>query len=227
MSAPVAEGSGLIDIRAMAASTLGSPADGRGGSIDDLPAFGSFSPAAPVLLPLQSGGAPRWIYPVVALLILFVGGIGFMVWKVLNAKSPLEPERVVIQVPAPAPPPEAAKPAAAKGTDDGKPSTIPDDKLPPRAGDGEPKAEGKSEKSEHSHRSKGKKVASADDKKGATPAPAPDTGEKKPVKGSIDDLLLPTRNPRARRPGAATTTPRPRRRTPPPGRSRRARSSRA
>src|SRR5580698_3582354 len=50
-SAPTTEGSGLIDIRAMAASTLGGPVEprgfggGGGGAItDDLPAFGAFSP---------------------------------------------------------------------------------------------------------------------------------------------------------------------------------------
>ena len=193
----MAEGSGLIDIRAMAASTLGAASEGRSnGPVDDLPAFGSFSPAAPVLLPLQSSGAPKWIYPVVLVMVVFVGVIGFMVWKVLSARSPLEPERVVVQVPVPVPAPQAA-PAVAKGGQDTKPSTIPDDKLPPRAaGDSaehkaESKSEGKSERSEH-HRGKGKegkKVASNDDKKGGG-APAPETGEKRPAKGSIDDLLL-------------------------------------
>jgi predicted Zn finger-like uncharacterized protein len=203
MGAPAPEGSGLIDIRAMAASTLGGPAESGGLSggrpSDDLPAFGSFSPAAPVLLPLQGGGAPKWIYPVVALMVALVAVTIFFAWKLLTAKSPLEPVQVVVQAPAPPPAAEPAKPVAGKaeGANDGRPSTIPDDKLPPR-GDGasakaEGKSEGKSEKGEHHHgkggASKEKKVASADDgKKGADSAP--DTGEKKPAKGSIDDLLL-------------------------------------
>jgi hypothetical protein len=179
----------------MAASKLGGPAEagGIGGrSSDDLPAFGSFSPAAPVLLPLQSAGAPKWIYPVVILMVGLVAVTIFFAYKLLTAKSPLEPVQVVVQ--APAPPPVAAPAAPAARTGDAKPSTIPDDKLPPREG-GEAKAEGKSEKSEKSehHRGKGgskeKKVASADDGKKGGDAP-PDTGEKKPAKGSIDDLLL-------------------------------------
>jgi predicted Zn finger-like uncharacterized protein len=66
------EGSGLIDIRAMAASTMKAPATGSmpssfgGGSRsvaeDDLPAFGAFSSAAPVLLSLpSSSGPPKWV----------------------------------------------------------------------------------------------------------------------------------------------------------------------
>ena len=196
MGAPAPEGSGLIDIRAMAASTLGGPAEagglGGGRSSDDLPAFGSFSPAAPVLLPLQSGGAPKWIYPVVILMVGLVAVTIFFAYKLLTAKSPLEPVQVVVQAPAPPPAAEPARPAA---KEEGKPSTIPDDKLPPRGDGAEAKGEGKSEKSEKSehHHGKGsskeKKVASADDsKKGGDSAP--DTGEKKPAKGSIDDLLL-------------------------------------
>ena len=70
-SSSLTEGSGLIDIRQMAASTLGASSGGGGlsfgggssGSVDDLPAFGAFSPAAPVLLPLSSSsGPPKWVY---------------------------------------------------------------------------------------------------------------------------------------------------------------------
>jgi predicted Zn finger-like uncharacterized protein len=207
MGAPAAEGSGLIDIRAMAASTFTSPSSagggGRGGAspADDLPAFGGFSPAAPVLLPLQTGGPPKWIWLVVALMLGLVSIVLYFGWKVFTAKSPLEPTQVVVQVPVPTPVPAPVAPGA-KGSDD-KPSAakIGDDQLPPR-GDGDGKADGKSEKSEKSdksRRSKGsrggdkeKKVASGDDKKGggsSAPAPAPDTGPK-PAKGSIDDLLL-------------------------------------
>jgi predicted Zn finger-like uncharacterized protein len=202
MGSPAPEGSGLIDIRAMAASTLGGSSEARGfggGGGDDLPAFGSFSPAAPVLLPMQSAGAPKWIYPVVLLMVALVAVTVFFAFKLLTAKSPLEPVQVIVQAPAPAAPAETAKPApTAKMGADGKPSTIPDEKLPPREGaeaKGEGKSEGKSEKSERSehHRSKGgsgsgagkeKKVAVADEKKGA------DADEKKPAKGSIDEMLL-------------------------------------
>jgi predicted Zn finger-like uncharacterized protein len=201
LGAPVAEGSGLIDIRAMAASTLTSPSDGLGGGhTDDLPAFGSFSPAAPVLLPIQSG-TPKWVYPAVAIMVALVAAIIFVGFKVLSAKSPLEPTQVFVPVPTPVPaePPKTA--VATKHADDSKPSTIPDDKLPPRADEGGKGSEAKSgeakaEKSEH-HRSHGgkdkdkgeKKVASADDGKKAAAA-APAETEKKPAKGSIDALLL-------------------------------------
>jgi predicted Zn finger-like uncharacterized protein len=222
-SSPTPDGSGLIDIRAMAASTgmgLGSPAssESRGSSsnaspIDDLPSFSSFAPQQPILLQPQSGGPPKWIYPLIVVLVLFAGGIGVLAWKVMTAKSPLEPERVVVQVPAPAP---APPPVAMRGPEPTKPTTIPDDKLPPREG-GEAKAEGKSEgkgegkadskadsKSDHHHRGKSEAKAEskgeskgdsktdtkrmAEDKKAGAQAAAL-INEKKPVKGSIEDLL--------------------------------------
>ena len=64
-TAPTTEGSGLIDIRAMAASTRPAASDGPTTAVDDdLPSFGSFSPAAPVLLPMpgraaRPGGSTR------------------------------------------------------------------------------------------------------------------------------------------------------------------------
>ena len=136
-TSPTPEGSGLIDIRAMAASTLGNstsngPGLSFGGSApaDDLPAFGSFSPAAPVLLPLpSSSGPPKWLYAAGAVMLLALVGIGVMAWKVLSAKPPVLVETVQT-VPAPAAPaPVRAAPEPAKA-----PSTIADDKLPPREG---------------------------------------------------------------------------------------------
>jgi predicted Zn finger-like uncharacterized protein len=196
--APVPEGSGLIDIRAMAASTLGTAGKesnffgggGGGGSaaVDDLPAFGSFSPAAPVLLPLSSSsGPPKWIYPLIVVMLALVGGIIFMAVKVLGTKSPVLVETVQ-QVAPPEQPKAAApaEPAAAK-----KPSTIAEENLPPRAGSSEAKAG----EHEHHHGSgKGKEGAKkgekGDDKKTvAAAAAASETVVKKPVKGSLEDLL--------------------------------------
>jgi predicted Zn finger-like uncharacterized protein len=58
-TAPTTEGSGLIDIRAMAANTRPAAADGPTTTMDDdLPSFGAFSPAAPVLLPMPSSSGP-------------------------------------------------------------------------------------------------------------------------------------------------------------------------
>jgi predicted Zn finger-like uncharacterized protein len=209
-TAPTTEGSGLIDIRAMAASTLGSPAEirgfgggGGGGAItDDLPAFGAFSPAAPVLLPLSSNsGPPKWIYPLIIVMVALVGGIVFMAWKVVSAKPAMLVETVQAPAPAPTEPAKAAGPAAEPGH--AKPSTIAEENLPPREGSAEAKGEKsdkgeksekseKSEKGEHHHgkgKESGKKVASADDKKGGAAAPNTESVVPKAPKGSIDALL--------------------------------------
>jgi predicted Zn finger-like uncharacterized protein len=208
-TAPTSEGSGLIDIRAMAATTLGAPADsGRGGlgGSDDLPAFGAFSPAAPVLLPLPgSSGAPRWVYPLIGVAALLFLVVIFMAYKVITAKPPT----VVTEV-APPPPAEVAKPsaplaekgpapAAAAAPTEKKPSTIPEGELPPReAAKAEGKSEGKSEKAERKHgkgRDRAEKKSGGDEKKAAGGAaavaaaePSP-TMEKRPARGSLDDLL--------------------------------------
>ena len=60
-TAPTTEGSGLIDIRAMAASSRPAASDGPTTTMDDdLPSFGAFSPAAPVLLPMPGSSGPPW-----------------------------------------------------------------------------------------------------------------------------------------------------------------------
>jgi predicted Zn finger-like uncharacterized protein len=195
------EGSGLIDIRAMAASTLGassgggSPGFGGGGAgaVDDLPAFGAFSPAAPVLLPLSSSsGPPKWVYLALVLGLLAVGGIALMAYKVLTTKAPVLVEQVQ-QVPAPQEPTRAAPAGTAERG--AKPTTIADENLPPREGSPEARGE-KPEKAEHEHHhGKGKEAkkgggGASDEKKGAAAAVAvSEPAEKKPAKGSLDDLL--------------------------------------
>ncbi len=204
------EGSGLIDIRAMAATTMGAPgiSSGGGGSSgisDDLPTFGSFSAAAPVLLPIPTqSGPPKWMYAIIAAMGLLVVGIGVMAYKILTTK----PVTVIEQVPAPAAPPTAvalAPKPAAPAASPAAPS-IPDENLPPRegaAGTESAKAAGEGAKHEkgggkEKHVGKG----GGKDKKGgtgaesgggktaaATPAAAPEPAEKKPAKGSLDDLL--------------------------------------
>ena len=199
------EGSGLIDIRQMAASTLGASSGGGGpsfggsssGAVDDLPAFGAFSPAAPVLLPLSSSsGPPKWVYVALVLGLAAVGGIALMAYKVLTTKSPV----LVEQVQQVAPPPEPAKPAPAgtAAAPGGKPSTIAEENLPPREGSSEAKGEKSEHEHEHHHGGKGGKEAKAekkggggDEKKGAAAAVAASSepAEKKPAKGSLDDLI--------------------------------------
>ncbi len=207
-SAPTTEGSGLIDIRAMAATTLGSSSGGSpgfggfggGGSsaADNLPAFGAFSPAAPVLLPLSSrSGPPAWVYIVIALFAVAIAGIGLTAYKVLSAKSPVLVEQVQ-QVPAP-PEPAKAAPAAPAADPGAKPTTIAEENLPPRAGSSEAKGSEKSEKSdkgehEHEHHhGKGKESGKrGDDKKGSAAAAVAvnsEPAEKKPAKGSLDNLI--------------------------------------
>jgi len=188
----------------MAGSTLGSPIEprgfggGGGGAItDDLPAFGAFSPAAPVLLPLSSSsGPPKWIYPLILVMVALVGGIVFMAWKVVSAKPAMLVETVQAPAPAPAEPAKAGGPTAEPGNT--KPSTIAEENLPPREGSAEAKGEKsekaeKSEKGERGHhhgkgKESGKKVASADDKKGAA-APNTEAVVPKAAKGSLDDLI--------------------------------------
>ena len=154
-TAPTTEGSGLIDIRAMAASTRPAASDGPSTTMDDdLPSFGAFSPAAPVLLPMPgSSGPPRWIYPVIVGMLGLVGGIGFLAWRVISPKQVVVVKEV--QVPAPAPAADPSKTVAAKTAgDETKPSTINDEDLPPR--DGKDAKDDKGEKSgkeKSSHRS--------------------------------------------------------------------------
>jgi predicted Zn finger-like uncharacterized protein len=197
---PTTEGSGLIDIRAMAASSgAARPADGRiggGTAEDDLPSFGSFSPAAPVLLPLpSSSGPPKWIYAVIVAMIGLVGVVGYLAFKVIMPKP--APVIVMQAPPAPAPAEPAKTVVAAK---EPGAAAIPDEKLPPREpgdGTGTPSAGGKDAKdkdkaSRRSSRSKDKdkKAVASDDKKGAEKAPEKQIAEPpKPAPGSIDALL--------------------------------------
>jgi predicted Zn finger-like uncharacterized protein len=215
-SAPVtngngsSEGSGLIDIRAMAATTMGGPSasgGGSGGLSDDLPTFGSFSAAAPVLLPIPTqSGPPKWMYAVIGGMVILVVGIAVMAYKILTTKPVTE--IVQVPVPAPAPPPTAvavAPKAAATPTTPGA-AAIPEDKLPPREGEpgGEPaKAAGDGAKHDKGagHEKKSGKGGGKDKKGGASAdtgggkaapaaaAAAPEPEKKGPAKGSLDDLL--------------------------------------
>jgi predicted Zn finger-like uncharacterized protein len=214
------EGSGLIDIRAMAATTLGSPSDARGGGSlgDDLPTFGSFSSAAPVLLPIPgASGPPKWLYAVIGCMALLVIGIGIMAYKLFTTKPVTVVEQITVPAPvavAPAPTAATAPKVAVAATA----PTIPDDKLPPREGETDPKVAaaggakpdkpagvtgaakrpgklGKEKKGPASADTGGGKTAAA------APSPAPEPEVKKPAKGSLDDLLegaLSGKKPRAR-----------------------------
>jgi predicted Zn finger-like uncharacterized protein len=188
------EGSGLIDIRSMAARTIGE--SGRGdafGSSDGLPTFSTpqFSPVAPVLLPMGSSGPPKWVYPVLFVLAIGIVALGFGIYRVVAVPPPppSSPQIVVPPLAPPAPPAAAApspgvtapaepaktgataeKPGEDKGTTE---------RRKPSGKGGRPTAKGPSEAAPSA---KGEKPAP--ETAATTPAPT------KPKKGgSIDDVL--------------------------------------
>ena len=119
------EGSGLIDIRAMAASTLAaspSSPSSAGGKSDDLPGLGNapvFSPmAAPILMPAAPSGPPKWMWAILGVGVMAVLGI-VIVGFLLLTRKPVEPT-VVAAAPATTVAPAAAAagtaPAATAGT---------------------------------------------------------------------------------------------------------------
>jgi len=206
------EGSGLIDIRSMAAMTLN---DGPGEirrPTDALPTFSTpqFSPVAPVLLPMSTSGPPKWVYPVLGLLAVGILVLGYGIYKILTAPPPGQPVVIVAPPPPPLPPPQApaapqqgaAVPAPAPtpgaanvAAPEVKPSA--EDK-PQDKGD---KGKGEKGKSDKGHR-RGSETASSkgsgDSKKGSETATAPTasgsesssskTSSKRGGK-SLDDLL--------------------------------------
>jgi len=214
---PTTEGSGLIDIRAMAASTLKSPSaspgqivfggggGGGGGSTsaaDELPAFGAFSSAAPVLFPIPtSSGPPKWLYALIGLAtvaLIVVIAVAFSVLrKPLIAEQPVQP---IVMAPPPAAP--GVAPAAPR-------AALPEGELPPREreeGAGAPAGEkggekvaakaghhgksGKGAKGEKGERGEKGSGASEGKSGGESASAAPAEPEKaKAPKGSLDDLL--------------------------------------
>jgi predicted Zn finger-like uncharacterized protein len=218
------EGSGLIDIRAMAAMSLPSsdagPSSSRPEALD-LPSFAapSIAPVAPVLLPLgQSSGPPKWMYAVLGVIGLALVVSAIVIVRLLTAPPPT----VVAQAPAPAPaaaeaPPAAAKPAAAAKAEP-PPETPPpaaDEKLPPRE-EPRPAATAKADRSPGRAAAKpsgGKKpgkgeapMVSLD--KPSSPAPAPAAAPaKEPAKpkptDDIDNLLAAATGGKKAAPAAA------------------------
>ena len=196
------EGSGLIDIRAMANMTLGASAaksDTRG---SDLPAFSApqFSPVAPVLLsPGHGGGMPRWA------LVSLLAGLGVLVIVLAVVAVQLlnksEPQQVAAPAPAPvaAPPPAAAKAPVPEAPPTTPPPSATDD-LPPRepskpavaAGDKGDK-EGKPRSGSGSRRSGSRSGGDSDRPTGAV-TPTPKASAEAPAaprkpRDDIDSLL--------------------------------------
>jgi predicted Zn finger-like uncharacterized protein len=211
------EGSGLIDIRSMAAMTLndGGTSESRR-STDALPTFSTpqFSPVAPVLLPMSSSGPPKWVYPVLGLLAVGILVLGYGIYKVAAVPPPgLAP--VVVAPPPPATPapqpsapqpsatqPVAANPAPTPAGENVKPAVV--EEKPSVEAKSPEKSKGSSAKGDKGHR-KGSESASnkgaTESKKGDTSSPKsgastpePSTASSKPTgkKGGgkgLDDLL--------------------------------------
>lgn len=116
------EGSGLIDIRAMAQQTMGTPGGPSAAGNMEAPIVSaapviSSMMAAPILMPAQQTGTPKWVWGVVAAGIVFVGGIVAVLVVLLTRK----PDTITVQQPVGTQPPAVAantvqQPPAAAGT---------------------------------------------------------------------------------------------------------------
>jgi predicted Zn finger-like uncharacterized protein len=191
------EGSGLIDIRSMAAMTLhDGGGDGRRSS-ESLPTFSTpqFSPVAPVLLPISSSGPPKWVYPVLGLLAVGILVLGYGIYRVMAGPPPGNP--IIMQAaplpvapvpvappaaaqPAPAPAP-AANPEAAKPTDD-KSAASAEDKAIEKPGKGASKGEKTRHKGDSSSK-KDKESMASGDAKGKS-----DKGKKESISNALPDF---------------------------------------
>jgi hypothetical protein len=161
------EGSGLIDIRAMAASTLASSPTTTAAKPEDGPGFASpplFAPmAAPILMPAPASGPPKWIWALLGVGVLAVLGI-VVVGVLLLTRKPevaaVNPAAVAPVVAAAPTAPTAPAPAAAA-------PTAPTAAAPAAAAAAAPDAT-KAEEGKGKHGSKGGKTA----KGGKEAAPA-------------------------------------------------------
>ncbi len=209
------EGSGLIDIRAMAAVTMGVSSPGELRPSQDLPNFGApqFSPVAPVLLPLNASSRPStMVYLGLGALLLIICGMSVIIYKMLNQAPPVIVQEhaaapsAELAVPPPAPaaglagglaaapvvaePAKATEPPAAAA----KPAEAPAAEAPVAAsGKRErPGRHGKGKKgasrSDSANAEKAASVAVAETPRAVEKA-APEPADKGPAKGSIDDLL--------------------------------------
>jgi len=196
------EGSGLIDIRAMAASTLAaSPSTSSGPSAkgDELPGLGAapvFSPmAAPILMPAAPSGPPKWMFAILGVGVMAVLGI-VVVGILLLTRKP-EPVATPPAVAAAGTVPAAGAPATAPAAA-GTPTTAPAAAGTP----GAPVAQNDAKAEEKKHAAKstapkehGTKLAKAEGvpsaktesapKEAAPAAPAPKKGKH----DALDDLL--------------------------------------
>lgn len=206
------EGSGLIDIRAMAASTLRGPGAEAGpmgtSQANDLPAFGSLGSAAPVLLPIPSAsGPPKWIYLLIVIAAGLVVAVGAAAFSILRrpvvVEQPIPPAPPPQAAPAPTPA-KAGAPVAAGAADSpagsGEKTAVEGETATKEAAAGAgggPRAsadKAPADKKGARRFKRGGAGVAADTKRGAGSSPAAAGGgavveEKKVAKGSLDDLL--------------------------------------
>lgn len=92
------DGSGLIDIRAMANLSAPSVAADSDSGFDDLPSLGSFSSpvtAAPVLMPTVEDEKPKWVLPlVIGMGFVLVGLVGLVVYLAVFKTVPTPQTRL-------------------------------------------------------------------------------------------------------------------------------------
>ncbi|MDX2021636.1 MAG: GYF domain-containing protein [Deltaproteobacteria bacterium] len=197
--APVTEGSGLIDIRSMAAMTLGKQTEqpsmfgGMPMSAPELPTFSAapIAPLAPMMLPTrQSSGVPPYVWALVVLVVVALAGLSYMILR----PTPLPPAPVVVAAP---PAPVPAAPAEPPPTPQAAPAAaapVKEEALPPRE---EAVVHEKATSKKPSSGSTGSKkpatTAKADpEPTKAEPAPKAEPKVEAPApakKGSLDDLL--------------------------------------
>jgi hypothetical protein len=190
------EGSGLIDIRSMAAMTLSDGPSGESRRLADaLPTFSTpqFSPVAPVLLPMSTSGPPKWVYPVLAMLGIAITALGISIYIVASKPPPGLPPP-----PPPAPPPVAAPvaPGAAPAAAPAKPTTAEEKPVAQPTEEKAPDKAAKPGKTERKPRRGGDQKGTTDGKKGpeagttgTTPTPETPKPKKPRGGGSLDDLL--------------------------------------
>jgi predicted Zn finger-like uncharacterized protein len=187
------EGSGLIDIRAMAASTLASSPGSSTSKVDDGPGFNSaplFTPmAAPILMPSPSSGAPKWIWALVGIGLLAVVAC-VVVAVLIVTRKPEAPPVVAANVPV-APAPAAAPPVAAPPVPAAAPAAAAEPKAAePGREDDKGKHRGKEPKAKLDKPGKVKETAPPQMAAPPAVAAAPAAPPKKAGKhDDLDDLL--------------------------------------
>jgi hypothetical protein len=172
--------------------------------MDALPTFSTpqFSPVAPLLLPETTSSAPKWVYPVLALIGLAIVILGYALIKVVSAPPPGQPAPVVLQPVTP-----QVEPLAAPAVPTPKPVAVAPVKAAPKpeatATDSEKSEKAADKAAQGGGLKRGKKVTKDNEatalnepKKQSEPAPsasppAATTAPSKPApkKGSMDDVL--------------------------------------